>query len=324
MTPRRFLYTLKLANTHHPFYLFCMTTPTPLTNPIITAPIATPFNANDHVDHDALQHNTARLLQTKLTGFIVGSATGEETFLAESEKIDITQTLAPMLDDSHRLIGGVDCPSVTESLRRAHAFANAGANLLRVRPPRDPNSVELYYNELLPRAPLPVLIMHQTAPQLFGQAPPPAADAQTLARIASAQNVFGYVTDHDLRFEAIVHHHITTPNLPFWVCNGSIILQGALIGANGTTTAFANIWPNALHDLLQLAHANQYDQAKPLQQTVANIDHAMLKPGPIGVKVALHLMGYQGMRPRLGLKPVDAKTIAAIKTQLQAAGLIEN
>ena len=56
-------------------------------DPIVTAPIATPFEAaggGDRVDYDALERNVERLLATKLRGYLIGSATGEETPCAPS------------------------------------------------------------------------------------------------------------------------------------------------------------------------------------------------------------------------------------------------
>ncbi|MHC4994150.1 MAG: dihydrodipicolinate synthase family protein [Planctomycetota bacterium] len=296
--------------------------PLDLPDPLVTAPLATPFGKNDRVDLDAAQRNAERYLDTGLAGFLIGSATGEEDFLSEEEKTDLLFAVGDVLDENRFLAGGVDCPSVTESLRRIEAFTRAGAEVVRVRPPRDPGSVERYYAELVPRCPVPVLVMHQPAPRAFGFAAPPAADAETLGRVASMDNVFGYVTDHDVRFEANVRRHITDDDRRFWICNGSLILHGTLIGANGTTTAFANIWPDALVELLRLGMAGRYDEAKPLQETVARLDAVMLKPGPIGVKIALGLMGFEGMRPRAGFEPRAPSVVDRIEEELRAAGLL--
>ena len=87
--------------------------------------------------------------------------------------------------------------------------------------------------------------MHQCDPVRFGEAAPPAAAPEVLGAVADRDNVFGYVTDHDVRFEARVRRCVTTDRR-FWICNGSLMLHGTLIGCNGTTTAFANVWPAAL------------------------------------------------------------------------------
>ena len=168
------------------------------TDPIVTVPLATPFDEQDRVDRDALVHNVQKWLGTPLGGFIVGTATGEEWFLSEAEKLEIAATVHQQLDPQRFLIGGIDCPSVTETLRRAEAFASAGAELVRVRIPRYESTVEDYFEQLLPRCPVPVLVMHQCNPERFGYAGAPAATPQSIGRICNMENVFGYVTDHDL------------------------------------------------------------------------------------------------------------------------------
>lgn len=47
-----------------------------------------------------------------------------------------------------------------------------------------------------------------------------------------------------------------------------MILSGTLIGCDGTTTAFANIWPEALKRLLDLSISGRYAEAQSLQEQV--------------------------------------------------------
>lgn len=291
-------------------------------DPIVNIPIVTPFNDTDQVDHEALSRNVERWLKTRATGFLVGSQTGEEWFLSENEKLEIARTVRQTLDDSKVLIAGIDCPSVTETLRRAEAFANAGAEMVRIRFPRGESTIESYFDQVLKRCPVPVLLMHQPEPASFGLAGRPAASPEVLASIANSDNVFGYVTDHDLRFEVRVRD-LVSPQKRFWICNGSIILQGTLIGCNGTTTAFSNIWPDALHQLLKLGIEGRYDEAQPLQKQIRDIDAIMLPWLAAGVKASLKLLGFEGMRPRNPVAPMPAEEVTKLEVAMRHAGLLD-
>lgn len=295
--------------------------PIPTTDPIINVPIVTPFDERDQVDCDALLHNLQLWKKTPLTGFLVGSQTGEEWFLSEEEKLQITRTLAEHLDGDRFVMGGIDCPSVTETLRRAEAFAECGAEMVRIRFPRGEHLIDDYFEAVLPRCPVPVLLMHQCEPQRFGMAGRPAAAPEVLGRICNMDNVFGYVTDHDLRFEARVRQHVTADRR-FWICNGSIIVQGTLIGCNGTTTAFSNVWPAALDELLRLGMSGQFETAMPLQHKVQKIDSVMLPWLAAGVKAALKLLGFRGMRPRQPTQPMPADAVAELETVMRETGLL--
>jgi dihydrodipicolinate synthase/N-acetylneuraminate lyase len=296
--------------------------PIPEADPIVNIPMVTPFGPNDEVNYDAVSRNIERWLKTPAGGFLVGSQTGEEWSLSEPEKLDIVRTVSQALGGERYVMGGIDCPSVTETLRRAEAFAEAGAELLRIRIPRVESQVEDYFQQVLPRSPVPVLIMHQPAPQSFGLAGPPAATPEVIGRVTSLENVFGYVTDHDVRWEARVRWEVPEDRR-FWICNGSIILHGTLIGCNGTTTAFSNIWPAALQKLLQLGMAGKYDEAQPLQKHVQKIDAIMLPYLAAGVKASLKLLGFEGMEPRSPTKPMPDNVVARLEVAMREAGLLK-
>ena len=294
----------------------------PDSDPIVNIPMVTPFRPDDEVDHDAVSRNIERWLKTPAGGFLVGSQTGEEWTLSEPEKLEIVRTVSQTLGGQRYVMGGIDCPSITETLRRADAFAEAGAELLRIRIPRVESQVEDYFQQILPRCPVPVLIMHQSAPQSFGLAGPPAASPEVIGRIASLDNVFGYVTDHDVRWEARVRWEVLTDRR-FWICNGSIILHGTLIGCNGTTTAFSNIWPGALQELLELGMAGRYEAAKPLQTHIQKIDAIMLPYLAAGVKTSLKLLGFEGMEPRSPTEPMPTIEVARLEVAMRDAGLLK-
>ena len=262
-------------------------------------------------------------MKTPATGFLVGSQTGEEWFLSEDEKLAVARTVGQTLSEQQVLLGGIDCPSVTETLRRADAFAEAGAEMVRIRFPRGESTVESYFKQVLAKCPVPVLLMHQPEPASFGLAGRPAASPEVLAAMTNMDNVFGYVTDHDLRFEVRVHD-LVSPEKRFWICNGSIILQGTLIGCNGTTTAFSNIWPEALHTLLKLGMAGRYEEAQPLQQQIRKIDAIMLPWLAAGVKASLKLLGFEGMVPRNPVAPMPPEEIAKLEAAMRDAGLLND
>ena len=116
--------------------------------------------------------------------------------------------------------------------------------------------------------------MHQGEPLNFGVAPKPVASPEVLGEIASMDNVFGYVTEHDMRFESTVRKYVPSDKR-FWICNGSMILLGTLIGCNGTTTAFSNIWPDAMKELLKLGIDGKY------RIFAESVDRAVLKCNPL-------------------------------------------
>lgn len=296
--------------------------PIPTEDPIVTIPMVTPFDAADRVDHDAIAFNVERWLATPLSGYIIGTASSEEALLSEDEKLAIMRTVGTVLTGDRFLVGGIDCPSVSETLRRAEAFAKAGAEMVRLRFPRGADLVESYFEQVLPRCPVPALLMHQCNPERFGLAGEPAASAEIIGQISAMDGVFGYVTDHDIRFETRVRRFVPSER-KFWICNGSLALTGTFIGCNGITTAFSNVWPTALYEILKLGMAGRYEEARDLQRRVQDIDAVMLPYKAAGMKAAMNLLGFKGTQPRRPNPPMPAAEVDRLQKVMRESGLLK-
>ena len=292
-----------------------------LKDPLVGLPMLTPFDEKDKVDYSSAVYNIEKWNKTKADIFIIGTASGEELYLSEDEKVNLVSTISGSLEKGKVVCAGIDNPSISETLRLAENYEKSGAKLLRIRYPRNEATLREYFKEVLKFSPLPVLLMHQGEPLNFGVAPKPVSSPQMLGEIASMDNVFGYVTEHDMRFESTVRKHVPSDRR-FWICNGSMILLGTLIGCNGTTTAFSNIWPDALKKLLKLGMQGKYNEAKQLQDQVKEIDNLMLPFLATGIKYCLELMGYKGMVARKPRAVLPDEIKLKIKNKLIEAKLV--
>ena len=166
-------------------------------NPIVVAP-PPPFAAEEQVDHGMLARNIGRLMPTPLDGFVLGTINGEENALSEDEKAAIVGPVADVAGSEPLVIARIDNPSPADTIRQATRFTELGADLIRVRLPRglEPGMVIEYFSNILPRSPSPVAVIHQTPTR------DPAAPSEIIGAICQMDNVYGYVTDHDIRFES--------------------------------------------------------------------------------------------------------------------------
>ena len=292
-----------------------------LQDPLVGLPMVTPFSLNGELDLDAADFNLDKWKKTGVDIFIIGTASGEELLMSEDEKINLLDRISNSLTDNKISAAGIDNPSPKETLRLAERYAQSGASLLRIRYPRNEKSIESYFTEVLKHTPLPVLLMHQGEPLNFGVAPKPVSSPEVLGSIASMDNVFGYVTEHDMRFESTVRKYVPE-NKRFWICNGSMILLGTLIGCNGTTTAFSNIWPDALKELLNIGISGDYEKGKILQKQIKDIDNLMLPFLYSGIKYCLSLMGFRGMNCRDQSINIPSDIKYKISESLEAVNLI--
>lgn len=292
--------------------------PIPETEIMVVAPTPTPFTDAGDVDLDAMARNVERWLRSPLSGFVLGTANGEENALSDDEKIAIVRTVSDARNGERMVIAGVDSASSAEVNSLSEQYSAAGADLIRVRIPRGltPDEVRVFYAEVTSGSPLPVIVIHQT----FGTGP--GAPPEVIGEVCGLDNVFGYITDHDIRFEGWVRAAVS-PERNFWICNGGLLAYGALMGANGACMWLGNLAPVLCTDIMAAGHAGDFAQARRLQSTASMLDRRIGEFGLRGVKAALSLLGYEMTGPRTpaaSATPEEAEQVAAA---LRDAGLIE-
>lgn len=296
--------------------------PIPTENPIVVAPSPTPFKADDSVDHAAIERNVERWLKTPLSGFVLNSENGEEQFLSEQERLEIVRTVNGARNGEKFIVGGVDSSSVTESIRMAEDLVNAGAEMIRIRIPRLAKDVNSYFEQVVPKVPAPVVIIHQMAPgQFAGGDAPVGAPAEVIGDLIDIDNVFGYIASGNVRFEARVRTFVTTEK-PFWLGNGLLLLAMSSIGANGACLMFGNVAPTECHQIISSVLNGDLKTAQDIQKRCIEADYQILDRGAAGIKAALDLLGYDGGAPRSPNQPVSPEERAIIEAAMKQAQLI--
>jgi 4-hydroxy-tetrahydrodipicolinate synthase len=220
------------------------------------------------------------------------------------------------------IIGGIDDPSVTETLRSADALVQVGAEMIRVRIPRLTTNVRQYFEQVVPRISVPVVIIHQPAPGTFLGGPASIAmPAEMIGELVAMENVFGYITSSDIRFESRVRAFVPAEK-KFWACNGSLLLAGAVIGANGACMMLGNVAPRQCCDVLQLVMDHKLAEAQRLQGRLLEADWQILSRGAAGLKAALGLLGFKVGNPRAPQSPCTIAEVELIRRALREAGLL--
>ena len=288
----------------------------------VVAPIPTPFRTNDSIDFDALESNVNLWLRTPLTGFVLNSENGEEAFLSEEEQLRIVHSVRQVCRSDKMVVAGIDCPSVREALRLAELFVSAGADRIRLRIPRLTDKVDDYLHRVIEACPVPVLINNQPVPGMFLQSPATGnASAELIGSVTSMENVDGYIASADIRFETRVRGFVP-PEKQFWTANGSLLLSGAVIGANGACLMLGNVAPRQCMDVLQQTLQGQLAKAKAIQDRLYDTDWQILSRRAAGLKAALNLQGFNAGVPRSPSSPCSPADVAVIRRSMVSAGLL--
>lgn len=290
---------------------------------VVVAPTPLPWDDMDRLDRDALQRNVERWGDTSLSGFVIGSAGGEETYISESELFDAVEVIREARRPGALLIGGIDSPSPTETTRRIERFAEAGADMVRIRIPQTPTGgnrghVVEYFSRIASESPLPIAVIHQTW-QTGGF----AASPEEIGAICSLDAVVAYIGWHNIRYESYVRRFIP-PAVAFWSPNGSLVLPYALIGASGACCFFADWAPDLITEIAALGAEGRFEEARPLQEKLLWADFLGMRNGVAALKAGLALLGYEGSRPRAPVPPLPPDAVEELRAAFVAAELLSD
>ena len=293
----------------------------PVSDPIIVAPTNMPFRADESLDLDALARNVDKFCSTALSGFVVGSYGGEEFHMGEPEKISAIKTVAEAHAGRKFVIAGIDALSPTEAVRLSNLYAEAGADLVRIRVPpaggkADTAPIQDYFEQVTSGSPVPIVIIHQPKTAMGTDITP-----DELKDISSFDTVFAYIMSLNYRYECRMAQFVAE-NVKLWTCNGTLLMPGGMIGAVGACLLFGNWGPHIARDIIQACLDGRYGDAREMQERINHMDSLGMSWG-VGVqKTGLNLLGYEGTVPRLPNLPLSDARISEVKEALIEAHIL--
>ena len=295
--------------------------PIPSADPIVVAPTNMPFNSDESLDLDALSRNVDKFCETALSGFVVGSYGGEEFHMGEPEKVLSIKTVVEAHAGRKFVIAGIDALSPTEAVRLSNLYAEAGADMVRVRIPPAAGSgntapIQDYFEQVTSKSPIPVVIIHQPkTPMGVDVTPAEVRD------ITSFENVFAYIMSLNYRYECRISSFVSDA-VKFWTCNGTLLMPAGMIGAVGACLLFGNWGPHIARDIIQACLDGRYAEARELQERINRIDFLGMSWG-VGVqKTGVSLLGYEGTVPRKPNLPLSDTQISEVKDALIEARIL--
>ena len=277
----------------------------PPDNPIVVAPTPNPVKPDDSIDFDKLARNVNRWLGTGLSGFVVGSYGGEEFHIGEPDKIQAVKTVSDAHEGQRFVIAGIDSPSPTEAVRLACLYAEAGADMVRVRIPalqrglRASSSSVDYFEEVTRLSPVPVVVIHQ--PKDPGKVD---TTPEEIGLITSLDNVYAYIISLNFRWEQRAATFVA-PGVNYWTCNGSLLYPGASAGAQGACLFFGNWAPDKCREVIRLTMDGRHDEAIQLQKSLLHADYIGMTYGVAALKAGLNMLGFEATVPRRPVKPLS-------------------
>lgn len=279
-------------------------------------PMATPFRDGDQrLDLDAVRRNVRWFARSRLRGLVVMGSNGEAAYLTSSEADALVAAVRDEWPRDRLLIVGTGHDATLMTIDATRRAATLGADYALVRTPSafkgqmTGEALVAHYRAVADASPIPILLYNFAAS--FGvNLPTPA-----VATLAAHPNIAG-MKESGGDIAQISEQVGATPD-DFEVVVGSAptLYASLCVGAVGGVVAVANVMPDAVVRLYDLAQAGRHAEALALQRALTPLARGVTGEfGVAGLKAAMSVAGLTPGVPRSPLRPATD----AVRSELEA------
>lgn len=281
---------------------------------ILTA-MATPFDADGRVDHDAARRLAAHLLEHGSHGLVIAGTTGECPTLTDGEEIELLRAVRAEVGEGVLLVCGTGTNDTRHSCELTKMAAEAGADASLVVVPYynkpNPAGIRAHFETVAAAVPelpmvmynIPSRVVINASPELLGEL---GRDVGNIVAVKQAN-------DDELG---------PIDGLTVLAGNDNVLLRVLEFGGGGGICVASHIVGDQMREMWDAAEAGDIERARAIDAEITPVYEATsVTTNPIPLKAALAMLGLCEDRLRLPLVPADEEQRAAIKAGLDAAGV---
>ncbi|GAB1475312.1 4-hydroxy-tetrahydrodipicolinate synthase [Bacillota bacterium] len=282
--------------------------------------LVTPFK-DGKVDFASFEKLIEFQIGQGIDGLVICGTTGEASTLSNEEHIETVDFAVRKTAGRVPLIAGAGSNDTKQAIHMSLALEDAGADgLLLVTP---------YYNKCTPKG----LIIHYTAiadsisiPALLYSVPGRTGvniSPFVVSELCSHPNIAGIKEASGDMAQVVEIAKYADEDFDLYSGNDEIIVPVLSMGGKGAISVLSNVAPGRTSDMIKKFLSGNVDMASRMQLSLKSlIDALFCEVNPIPVKAALHMMGMIELEYRLPLCPPESGSMALIKKQLIACGLL--
>jgi len=289
-----------------------------------------PMTQDARIDEPALRSYMRHVATSTIHGLAINVDTGEGPHLSHEERTRVIEIVVDEVGDRLPVIAGLPAQYTSQAVGYGRDYRAAGASALLVFPisayqgaPLDAEMVIRYHAAVGDGVGLP-LVLFNLLPALGGVLLP----AETLERLCGLAPV---VAIKDAAFDASIFVELVAAvrqqPRPIAILTGDdpFIYESFVLGADGALLGFGALPTRQLADMVDLAVAGRFAEAKAIMDRLAPLERAMFAP-PVRdyrarAKEALVMQGIlQRATVREPLLPVSASSREAMRRAMIAAG----
>lgn len=283
--------------------------------------LVTPMTPDNRVDWSALTQLLDWHLKQGTHAIAAVGTTGESATLNVDEHLAVIKHVVNQVAGRIPVIAGTGANSTSEAVELTEGAKSVGADVcLLVTPYYNKPTQEglyLHYEHLAKTVDIPQLLYNVPGRTAVDMQP------EVVIELAKQPNIIGIkeATGDMVRAKAIIDG---TPE-GFKVISGDdeTAVELMLLGGHGNISVTANVVPDKLSQMCELAVAGNAEQARAINDSLMTLHRAMfLEANPIPVKWALAEMAMISSGIRLPLTPLSTVYHEQVRTALRELNLI--
>jgi 4-hydroxy-tetrahydrodipicolinate synthase len=276
--------------------------------------MATPFDADGRVDHDAARRLAAYLLEHGSHGLVIAGSTGECPTLTDGEEIELLQAVRAEVGDDVLIVCGTGTNDTRHSCELTKMAADAGADASLVVIPyyNKPNEagIRAHFETVAAAVPELPMVMYNIPSRVIINASP-----ELLGELGQIDNIVAVKQANDDELGPI-------EGLTVLAGNDNVLLRVLEFGGGGGICVASHIVGDQMREMWDAAQAGDLERAREIDAEITPVYEATsVTTNPIPLKAALAMLGLCDDRLRLPLVPADEEQRAAVKAGLDAAGV---
>lgn len=280
--------------------------------------LVTPMNADNSLDWASLHKLVDWHLEQGTHAIVAMGTTGESATLTVEEHLAVVKKVVDQVNGRIPVIAGTGANSTSEAVELTQAAKDAGVDACLLVTP--------YYNKPTQEG---LFLHHQhiarsvAIPQILYNVPGRTGvdmKTETALRIAVVQNIIGIkeATGDLVRAKALIDQAPAS----FAIISGddATAVELILLGGKGDISVTANVVPNQIARMCELALAGNADDARAINQRLLPLHDAMfVESNPIPVKWAVEQLGLIQSGIRLPLTRLSEQYHSQVVAAMQAA-----
>jgi len=245
----------------------------------IIPPLATPLKEQNAIDLPGLERLIEHVIGGGVSAIFILGTTGEAPSLSRELRLEMVRSSCVTAAKRVPVLVGITDTAYTETVRLGHDAAEAGAAALVVAPPYyfvySQADLLRYVERLAADLPLPILLYN--IPQFTKV----AYAAETVQRASQIQSVVGIKdSSGDLDYLSQAIKAVSKrPNFGVLIGPEEKLVDGMQAGACGGVCGGANLFPRLFVRIYESARADDWGQARRLQNVVREISSAIYQVG---------------------------------------------